>query len=174
MADEVLSQEEIEALMSAAAGGGGQTAGQLAAEPQSEVPVASAEAPAAQPEPPAPAPRPAVTMHSQSEPAVRPADLPSVTPSVATPGKHGMDLILDVTLNVAVELGRTTMRVRDVLSMGPGSVVELNKNAGEPVEVVVNGKVLARGEVVVIDENFGVRITEVVNGKANKSNAMAA
>lgn len=72
-------------------------------------------------------------------------------------------MILDVPMEVTVELGRTRRRVREILSMTPGSVVELDRQAGEPVDILVNGKLLARGEVVVIDENFGVRISEVVS-----------
>jgi flagellar motor switch protein FliN/FliY len=87
---------------------------------------------------------------------------------------NGVDLILDVQLQVAVELGRAQMKVREVLGLGPGSVVELDKHAGEPVEVVVNNKTIAKGEVVVIDENFGVRITEIVSSQRNDANAKAA
>ncbi len=74
-----------------------------------------------------------------------------------------LDVLLDVPLHVTVELGRARKLVRDILSLGPGSIVELDKLAGEPVDVLVNGKLVARGEVVVIDENFGVRVTEVVS-----------
>lgn len=74
-----------------------------------------------------------------------------------------IDLLQDVPLPVTVELGRTTMVVRDILALGPGSIIELDRAAGEVVDVVVNGKLIARGEVVVIDENFGVRITEIVS-----------
>ena len=88
--------------------------------------------------------------------------------------RNGVELILDVQLHVAVELGHTTMKVKDVLGLGPGSVVELDKHAGEPVEVVVNNKIVARGEVVVIDENFGVRVTEIVNRNERPSYAKAA
>ncbi|MBI6545837.1 MAG: flagellar motor switch phosphatase FliY [Cyanobacteria bacterium NC_groundwater_1444_Ag_S-0.65um_54_12] len=75
----------------------------------------------------------------------------------------GLDLILDVPLKVTVELGRTRMQIRDVLELGKGSVVELDKLAGEPVDLLVNGKLIARGEVVVIDENFGIRVTDIVS-----------
>jgi len=68
-----------------------------------------------------------------------------------------------VPLQVTVELGRARRLVRDILSLGVGSIVELDKLAGEPVDVLVNGKLIARGEVVVVDENFGVRITEIVS-----------
>jgi flagellar motor switch protein FliN/FliY len=69
-----------------------------------------------------------------------------------------------VPLEVTVELGRTTMSIKDILALGVGSVIELDKTAGEPVDIYVNNKLIARGEVVVIDENFGVRITSVVAG----------
>ncbi len=75
----------------------------------------------------------------------------------------GLDLIMDVPLRVTVELGRTRMQIRDVLELGKGSVVELDKLAGEPVDLLVNGKLIARGEVVVIDENFGIRVTDIVS-----------
>lgn len=73
-----------------------------------------------------------------------------------------LDLILDVGLNLSVELGRTTKRIKDILELAIGSIVELDKLAGEPVDVLVNGRLLAKGEVVVIDENFGVRVTEII------------
>lgn len=75
----------------------------------------------------------------------------------------GIDLILDITLPVTVELGRTRMLIRDILNLAPGSVLELDKLAGEPVDLLVNDKPIAKGEVVVIDENFGVRLTNIVN-----------
>lgn len=82
-----------------------------------------------------------------------------------TPAESGRDiaLLLDVVLNLTVELGRTRMSVRDVLGLGPGSVVELDKLAGEPVDIFVNGTCIAKGEVVVVDEKFGVRVTEIIS-----------
>jgi len=77
-------------------------------------------------------------------------------------GHSNIDLLLDVPLPITVELGRTTMTIRDVLDLGPGSVVELDRAAGEPVDILVNGKLVAKGEVVVIDENFGVRVVDIV------------
>ena len=72
------------------------------------------------------------------------------------------DLILDVQMVLTVELGRTTKYVKDVLKLGEGSIIELDKLAGEPVDLLINGKLIAKGEVVVIDENFGVRVTDIV------------
>jgi flagellar motor switch protein FliN/FliY len=74
-----------------------------------------------------------------------------------------MDVLLDVPLEISVELGRVKMVVRDVLDLGTGSIVEVDKAAGEPVDVMVNGRLVAKGEVVVIEDNFGVRITEILN-----------
>lgn len=74
-----------------------------------------------------------------------------------------IDFILDIPLEVAVELGRTNMLINDLLQLGQGSVIELNKLAGEPLEVLVNRKLIARGEVVVVNEKFGVRLTDIVS-----------
>ena len=76
-----------------------------------------------------------------------------------------MGLLLDVPMEVTVELGRSTKTVQEVLSLGEGSIIELDKLAGETVDLLVNGKPMAKGEVVVIDENFGVRVTEIVSPK---------
>lgn len=76
---------------------------------------------------------------------------------------HGIELLMDVALEVSVELGRSHMSIGEILSLRTGSVIELDKLAGEPVDVSVNGTLIARGEVVVVDEKFGVRITEVVS-----------
>ena len=87
-------------------------------------------------------------------PAVE-APLPATAPS-------GIDLILDVTLPVAVELGRSRMQIQDILKLAPGSIIELDKSAGDPVDILINDRPIAKGEVVVIDENFGVRLTSIV------------
>jgi flagellar motor switch protein FliN/FliY len=75
---------------------------------------------------------------------------------------HGIDLIRDVPLKISVELGRASLTVREVLALGAGSVVELDRLAGEPVDVLVNDRLIARGEVVIVDESFGVRITDLI------------
>ncbi|MFH1453484.1 MAG: flagellar motor switch protein FliN [Armatimonadota bacterium] len=74
-----------------------------------------------------------------------------------------IDLLKDVPLTVTAELGRTKMMVKDILKLGVGAVIELEKEAGEAVDILVNNKLIARGEVVEIDGNFGVRIIEVIN-----------
>jgi len=76
----------------------------------------------------------------------------------------GIDMLGDVELNVTVELGRTEMLVEDVLKLGDGSVVELDKLAGDPVDVFVNGRLVARGEVLVLNDNFCIRVSEIVAG----------
>jgi flagellar motor switch protein FliN/FliY len=78
------------------------------------------------------------------------------------PMRGGLDMLHDVEMEVSAELGRTRMSVRELLSLTPGAIVELDRAAGSPADLLVNGRLIARGEVVVIDENFGIRITEIV------------
>ena len=77
--------------------------------------------------------------------------------------KKSLDLILDIPLTVTVELGRNKMLINDLLQLGQGSVIELKKLVGEPLEVLVNQKLVARGETVVVNEKFGVRLTDIVS-----------
>ena len=77
-------------------------------------------------------------------------------------GQMNLDFILDIPLELSVELGKTKMLVNDLLQLGQGSIIELNKLAGESLEVYINHKLIARGEVVVVNEKFGVRLTEVI------------
>lgn len=97
--------------------------------------------------------------------SANPVLFPQLDPSPAPSPRHerGVDLILDVILQVRVELGSTRMTVEEVLNLAPGSVVELDRLAGEPVDIVINDRLIARGEVVVVEENFGVRVTEIVS-----------
>jgi flagellar motor switch protein FliN len=96
--------------------------------------------------------------------AVHPVQFMPLTPELpSTDQAHGIELLMDVALEVSVELGRSHMSIGEVLALRTGSVIELDKLAGEPVDVSVNGTLIARGEVVVVDEKFGVRITEVVS-----------
>jgi flagellar motor switch protein FliN len=94
---------------------------------------------------------------------VRPVSLSELTAAPSGQPAYNIDLLLGVNLQVAVEIGRTTLAIRDVLALTPGSIVELDKLAGEKVDVLINGRPIASGEVVVVDENFGVRITDVVS-----------
>jgi flagellar motor switch protein FliN len=122
-----------------------------------DAPVAPQPAAAAAPAAPAAPARPAET--------VRPFSLPPLEQSVAAPAapSQNIDLLLGVNLQVSVEIGRTKLPIRDVLALAPGSIVELDKLAGEKVDVLVNGHLIATGEVVVVDDSFGVRISDVVS-----------
>jgi flagellar motor switch protein FliN/FliY len=90
---------------------------------------------------------------------------PLVEDPSPTAGPSNISFLLDVNLKVSVELGRATMSVRDTLNLAPGHVVELDKLAGDPVDILVNGRLIAKGEVVVVDDQFGVRITEIVSAR---------
>lgn len=134
-------------------------------------PPAAAQAPT--PAPAAPAAAAAPANYGYGAPPMQPHVASNVpvqsaqfTPLSSTPvqvNDANIGLILDVPLQVNVELGRTKKSIKDILDLTKGSIVELDKLAGEPVDIMVNGKYLAKGEVVVIDENFGVRITEIVS-----------
>lgn len=94
---------------------------------------------------------------------VQPVQFQAFSPDlVAVNQKENINLIMDVPLEVTVELGHTTKSIQDILEFAPGTIIELNKIAGEPIDVLVNGKYVAKGEVVVIEESFGVRITEII------------
>jgi flagellar motor switch protein FliN len=94
-------------------------------------------------------------------PASEGAEKPKL--SVVPPGEKDLDFILDIPLKVSVELGRTKILVQDLLKLHKGSVVELSKLAGEPLEILVNERVVAKGEVIVLNEKFGVRLTDIVS-----------
>ena len=98
---------------------------------------------------------------------LKPVEAPNLEAAAAevpaTNRPRNLDLILDIPLKVTVELGRTKMVVHDLLALGQGSVIELNKLAGEPMEVLVNDKLVARGEAVVVNEKFGVRLTDIIS-----------
>ncbi|MFQ3548302.1 MAG: flagellar motor switch protein FliN [Armatimonadota bacterium] len=192
MSDELLSQAEIEALLAQ-----GDTVGDTQASPEPQADAnAGADTNAQQPQMEAqeevqdeqqtqqteniPVQEPVIQQQPQVQAPktqadnVRQVQFNPLSQGQSPATKSSMDLILDVQLQVAVELGKSRMKVKDVLALGPGSVIELDKHAGEPVEVVVNNKVVAKGEVVVIDENFGVRITEIISQGGRDSNARAA
>lgn len=76
--------------------------------------------------------------------------------------QNNLEMIFDVPVNVSAELGRSVIKIRDLLTLGPGSVVELERIAGEPVDLMVNGVLVGKGDVVVVNENFGLRITEIL------------
>lgn len=139
---------------------------------------APAPAPAAAPEPmpqmqpqmqmqPQPMPQMQMQMPMYAMPPmdynVQPAQFQSFNPAMQPLlQQENIDLILDVPLEVSVELGRTNKTIKEILDFQQGSIIELNRLAGEPIDVLVNGKFVAKGEVVVIEENFGIRVTEII------------
>jgi flagellar motor switch protein FliN/FliY len=95
----------------------------------------------------------------EAEPARSPAG-----PGAGSEGGHpNLELLLDIPLEITAELGRAKMIINDLLQLGQGSVIELNKLAGEPLEILVNQKLIARGEVVVVNEKFGIRLTDIIS-----------
>ena len=92
-----------------------------------------------------------------------PTSFPPVDNQGAVPANKNIEFVLDIPLQVTVQIGSTRMLIRELLQLGQGSVIELNKLAGEPMEVLVNNKLVARGEVVVVNEKFGIRLTDVVS-----------
>jgi len=94
---------------------------------------------------------------------VQSAQFPEFDEAATQPLPNNMELIKDVPLEVTVRLGKTVMKIRDILDLGDGSIIELDKLAGEPVDLLVNGKLVAKGEVVVIDENFGFRVKDIIS-----------
>ncbi|HUW39627.1 MAG TPA: flagellar motor switch protein FliN [Rectinemataceae bacterium] len=98
-----------------------------------------------------------------SPPNVQPVQFASLQMQQASPESGNIGLIMDVYMEMTVELGRTRKAIKEILGMGEGTIIELDKLAGEPVDILVNHKLIAKGEVVVIDENFGVRVTEIVS-----------
>lgn len=149
-----------------------------AAAPAEAAPAPAAAAPQAAPQQAAPAPQAAPmpmqqmdpNMMQMQQPYMMPAQNVNVQPAQFQPFNAGVsplmqqeniDLIMDVPLEVTVELGRSNRSIKEILDFAPGTIIELNKLAGEPVDVLVNGKFVAKGEVVVIEENFGIRIVEI-------------
>ena len=164
-----VAKDMVDALMNQSADVDNEEEEIVAAEAAPSAPAAApASAPAA---PPAAAAAPAT--YGYGAPPMQPHVASNVpvqsaqfTPLSSTPvqvNDANIGLILDVPLQVNVELGRTKKSIKDILDLTKGSIVELDKLAGEPVDIMVNGRYLAKGEVVVIDENFGVRITEIVS-----------
>ncbi len=111
----------------------------------------------------------ATETHLAQEPAAAPAVEPRAADNLeqdlsdAVPDTKNLSLLLDVNLKVTVELGRTRLKIRDILNLATGAIVELDKPASEPVDILVNGALLASGEVVVVDDNFAIRITKLLN-----------
>jgi flagellar motor switch protein FliN/FliY len=93
----------------------------------------------------------------------QPVQYPNLSAQIGSREQGNIGLLMDVMMEMTVELGRTRKPIKEILSMGEGTIIELDKLAGEPVDILVNSKLIAKGEVVVIDENFGVRVTEIVS-----------
>ena len=178
MCNDVLSNMEADSNASASDSGAPSSVGQV---PQSEMQMGSLEtqnqqhmqqATAAQPQAqPQQMQQPMMQPQMMQQPMmqappvdVQPAQFTSFTGgNPMIPLQENIDLIKDVPLEVTVELGRTHKSIQEILDFTPGTIIELNKIAGEPIDVLVNGKYVAKGEVVVIEESFGIRITEILN-----------
>jgi flagellar motor switch protein FliN/FliY len=106
---------------------------------------------------------PAMGMPMGAAANVQAVQFPNLIPRATAQEQGNIGLIMDVFMEMTVELGRTRKLIKDILGMGEGTIIELDKLAGEPVDILVNHKLIAKGEVVVIDENFGVRVTEIVS-----------
>jgi flagellar motor switch protein FliN/FliY len=151
-------------VVQAVAGGGGQAGGQAAQAPAggAQGGFSGMAAAAGQQGAPQQGGQPMMGMGGQG-PNVQSVQFPSFQ-SQSTQGEQGnISLLMDVYMEMTVELGRTKKLIKEILGMGEGTIIELDKLAGEPVDILVNHKLIAKGEVVVIDENFGVRVTEIVS-----------
>ncbi len=102
-------------------------------------------------------------VYQQPNVNVQPVQFQNFDPAAVMQQKENIDIIMDVPLEVSVELGRTHKKIKEILEFTPGTIIELDKLAGEPIDILINGKFVAKGEVVVIDENFGIRITDIIN-----------
>lgn len=94
---------------------------------------------------------------------VNKVEFPNLKKGDIMENQQNIGLLMDINMEMTVELGRTKMSIKEILGMGEGTIIELDKLAGEPVDILVNNKRIAKGEVVVIDENFGVRVTEIIS-----------
>jgi len=160
--DDSLSQEALDALLAELGDldSGDQTPMMSETNAQAELQgaLASTSAPAAVAAPPAPQ----ASAPSPSDSSSSPLNLVSFDGDDDGESFDGFERIQDIPLEITVELGRTRLLIRDILELGVGSIIELEKMAGEPVDLFANGLLIARGEVVVIEDNFGVRVTEII------------
>jgi flagellar motor switch protein FliN/FliY len=111
-------------------------------------------------------------MSNQTPPNVQSLQFPNFAQSLSSSEQGNISLIMDVFMEMTVELGRTKKTIKDILGLGEGTIIELDKLAGEPVDILVNHKPIAKGEVVVIDENFGVRVTEILPSLEHVASSM--
>jgi len=106
-----------------------------------------------------------------SDEGVKPAEFPDLTggSAAATGGKANLDMVRDIQVTLTVELGRCDLVIQDILELAPGKVIELDKPVGEPLDILVNGRLLARGEVVTVDDHFGIRVTAIADAKSREA-----
>jgi flagellar motor switch protein FliN/FliY len=116
-------------------------------------------------------PAAATAAYEPSKGAVRNHSLSPLTGAPVSGEGTNIDLLMDVSVPVVAQLGSTEVRIREILRMAPGSIIELDKLVGEPVDLLVRGQVFAQGEVVVVDDTFGVRITQIVGQPNSSENA---
>jgi flagellar motor switch protein FliN/FliY len=145
----MLSQDELDSLLAAASAETPEGMGW--SEPQASIADAVPEAPAS-----------AMPSAMPSLVDLPSFDMPQRSNIASQPEPSGLTRVKDIPLEVTVELGRTRLLIRDILDLGAGAIIELDKLAGEPVELFANGLMMALGEVIVIDDNFGVRVTEII------------
>lgn len=107
-------------------------------------------------------------MADTDDSAVKPAEFPELKGGAAG-GKPNLALVSDIQVELSVELGRTEMLIQDIIELAPGKVIELDKLAGQPLDVLVNGKLLAKAEVVMVDDRYGVRITSIIESKQREA-----
>jgi flagellar motor switch protein FliN len=100
---------------------------------------------------------------------VKPASFDELTPGGHKPGAANLSLVKDIEVQLSVELGRADMPIQDILELAPGRVIELDKLAGQPLDVLAGGRLIARGEVVLVDDKFGVRITAIVDAQGREA-----
>jgi flagellar motor switch protein FliN/FliY len=105
----------------------------------------------------------AMSEQASSEAAASPASFDELSDDGAVGADVNLDVVLDIPVNISMEIGRTKISIRNLLQLNQGSVVELDRLAGEPMDVLVNGTLIARGEVVVVNEKFGIRLTDIIS-----------
>ena len=134
-------------------------AGGVGANAPGQTPPQAAPAPEARPE----------LFEPEPEASAQPASLPELSSRPVGSHESNIDLLMDVTVSLTVELGGVELQLREILALGPNSVVKLSRSVDEPVDILVNRELVARGEVVVVDDEFGVRITELVKAVKSRS-----
>ena len=180
MSDQVMSQAELDDLLSSE-GLSGDAAPAPRSAPGDEAPAEAAAVAKTPSAPPAEEEAPGPSADELAGWGLSPGDLNARPVSPSGPAKHEtvhfdalhpgaaakpareMDFILDIPLQLTVEVGRSTIEIGELLQLGPGSIVELDKLAGEPLEIFANDKLVARGEAVIVNEKFGIRLTDVVS-----------